>query len=136
MTTMGSYLSVDGQGVCHAYLLSDSRVSWNQDPDGGPYYDKATKLFCIANGPDVFGYCGNSLVGSLALHSLSSYLNYSDSFVRSDNVNQKESIVEDLLTEFVSEYPREHMVGGVQIVYLTRAGGQYHLYEYVLVYVV
>lgn len=130
MTTMASYLSVDGRGVCHAYLMSDSRISWSPDVGNNSYYDKATKLFCVGNGPDVFGYCGNSLFGSLALHSLASYLNYSSSFFNSDDIDHKKTIVEGQLEQIMSAYPREYLVGGVQIVYLTRAGAQYHLHEY------
>lgn len=130
MTTMASCLSVDQRCVCHAYLMSDSRISWIPRTDHGNYFDKATKLFCIGNGPDVLGYCGDSLFGSLALHGLSSYLSHSRAFVRSDDIDNKLAVLERQLAQILSAYPENCLSSGFQMAYLARVREEYYLYEY------
>jgi hypothetical protein len=67
MTVLIGWIGVDSRGPCSAYLMSDSRISWN-DQRGA--YDYGRKLFAFKSSPDILGYCGDVTFPSLVLSQL------------------------------------------------------------------
>ena len=68
MTVLIGWIGVDSRVPCSAYLMSDSRISWN-DQLGA--YDYGRKLFAFKNSPDILGYCGDVTFPSMVLSRLS-----------------------------------------------------------------
>ena len=56
MTVLIGWIGVDSRVPCSAYLMSDSRISWN---DQCGTYDYGRKLFAFKNSADILGYCGD-----------------------------------------------------------------------------
>lgn len=56
MTILIGWIGVDSRRASSAYLMSDSRISWGNNPNA---YDRGRKLFALRNHPDILGYCGD-----------------------------------------------------------------------------
>jgi hypothetical protein len=63
VTTLASWISVDGSGPSAIYVVADSRITWGSH---ARRWDSGRKVF-PANSADVFAYCGDVLFPSLVL---------------------------------------------------------------------
>ncbi|MBE6767884.1 MAG: hypothetical protein E7549_03125 [Ruminococcaceae bacterium] len=67
MTILIGWLGVDSHSPCSAYLMSDSRFTWDGQHNS---YDYGQKLFAFKSCPDILGYCGEVLFASQTLSQL------------------------------------------------------------------
>ena len=66
MTLLASWLAVDSRAPSAVYIMSDSRISW----DNRAFFDYGKKVFGCKNYPDIFGYCGDVLFPSIVLNQI------------------------------------------------------------------
>ena len=52
MTMLASWVGIDTHGPASAYIISDSRISWNEQEN----FDHGKKVFASKNYPELFGY--------------------------------------------------------------------------------
>lgn len=63
---MASWIACDPHGVSSAYIVSDSRITW----DAKTYYDYAKKVFASSLYPEIFGYAGDVLFPTIVLSQI------------------------------------------------------------------
>ena len=102
MTVLIGWIGVDSRVPCSAYLLSDSRISWNSRLDT---YDYGRKLFAFKNSPDILGYCGEVLFPSQVLSQICELESNGLLFSASDTSSQRSQKVLEQIKEQYRSYP-------------------------------
>jgi hypothetical protein len=72
MTSLAVSLSVDARGPSAIYILTDSRITWD---DVGKRWDAGQKAFASRVSPDIFGFCGDAFFPSCMLHQILEQIN-------------------------------------------------------------
>lgn len=100
MTILIGWLGVDSRSPCSAYLMSDSRFTWDKQPDS---YNYGQKLFAFRSYPDILGYCGDVLFAS---QTLSQLVNSGDAGVlfpaSADSPERSQIIFSQIKTQFAN----------------------------------
>ena len=66
MTLLASWIGIDTHGPTSAYIVADSRISWEYKK----YFDYGKKVFASNCFPEIFGYAGDVLFPSIALSQI------------------------------------------------------------------
>lgn len=116
MTMLASWVGIDTHGPTSAYIVSDSRISWNN----GSTYNHGKKVFACLNYPEIFGYAGDVLFPSIVLSQIVEMIDR-DILIRPDlTCAEKNKIIFDKLSYELSKYPMEISTGEFQILHITR----------------
>jgi hypothetical protein len=118
MTALISWVGVDARGPASVYLASDSRITW---PGTRERWDYGRKVFACTASPEVFGFCGDALVGTQILAQLVALIDSQLLFSFAETPGHKAVRVLQFIDQSLTTYPRtskEHF----QVVYATRQG--------------
>lgn len=127
MTILIGWLGVDSRSPCSAYLMSDSRFTWNGQKDS---YNYGQKLFAFKSSPDILGYCGDVLFAS---QTLSQIVNMGDSgtlFPASANSTERSRIIYNQIKKQFEGYP-EFARNASSIFHISRDNAsQFNIFRY------
>ena len=59
MTMLASWVGIDPHGISSAYIVTDSRFTWNLGDH--LHFDYGKKVFATLTYPEIFGYIGEEL---------------------------------------------------------------------------
>lgn len=116
MTLLASWVGVDTHGTTSAYIVSDSRFSW----DDIRRYNFGRKVFASTRYPEIFGYAGDVLFPSTVLAQLLQMIDSDLLFNWSMTCEQKHEIVYQKLVSSFNEYPTACANKNIQIVHISR----------------
>ena len=102
MTVLIGWIGVDSRVPCSAYLMSDSRISWN-DQLGA--YDYGRKLFAFKNSPDILGYCGDVTFPSMILSQICELEGSGLLCTASESSSQRSQVVLSQIAKQYKAYP-------------------------------
>lgn len=121
MTSLVSWIGVDGRSQASIYIVSDSRVCW-----GSPQikWDHGRKVFACKAYPEIFGYFGDVLFPSQALAYLVDLIDSRLLFSEHAHPDTKTELILRTLSETFSGYPKEDQLQrqAINILYCTREG--------------
>ena len=115
MTLLVSWIGVDTHGISSAYIVSDSRFSWENG-----HFDYGKKVFASHLYPEIFGYVGDVLFPSIILSQIVEMIDSNILFDKSMDCNQKSSLVFEVLSKSISNYPINCMSDSMKILYISR----------------
>jgi hypothetical protein len=120
MTLIVSWVSHDSRGPASLYLISDSRISWN---DGRTAYkwDYGKKVYAFKNSPDVIGYCGDTLFTTQAISHIVNLADAGMLFSDQCDANRRFERIKNKIKELLEPYPEVCMQDSFSIIYGTRA---------------
>ena len=116
MTVLASWIGIDPHGPTSAYIVADSRISWEYKK----YFDYGKKVFASNRFPEIFGYAGDVLFPSIALSQI---LEMIDSKLLFDNVascEERNKIIFEKLHYAFSKYPDACGNNPIQILHISR----------------
>lgn len=116
MTVLIGWIGVDSRVPCSAYLMSDSRISWN-DQLGA--YDYGRKLFAFKNSPDILGYCGDVTFPSMILSQICELEGNGLLCTASESSSQRSQCVLSQIAKQYKAYPT-HMRRYCSIYHISR----------------
>ena len=116
MTMLASWVGIDTHGICSAYIVSDSRFSWNKNQ----YFDYGKKLFASNNYPELFGYAGDVLFPSTVLSQIIEMIDFGLLFTPEMSCKKKNELIFDVLKKSLSHYPIVHMSEPFDIIHISR----------------
>lgn len=130
MTLIVGWIAVDSRRVCSAYIVTDSRFSWNNDSYHS--YDYGVKLFSMRTYPDVLAYCGDVLFPVVTLTQITHLADSNLLFPpKAGSEERKNIILKELISHFCS-YPKEQLHKTV-IYHISRdLDMSFHIYRYSL----
>jgi hypothetical protein len=116
MTLLVSWIGIDTHGPTSAYIVGDSRFSWNRSR----YFDYGKKIFSSSTYPEIFGYAGDILFPSTVLSQIIEMIDSNIFFNESMNCDDKNKLVVDKLEHSFSQYPTERSADNIQILHISR----------------
>lgn len=117
MTMIVSWIGVDTHGPASAYMVSDSRISWNNNIK----YDCAKKIFAFNNSADIIGYCGDVIFPSIILSQIVELADLGLLFHKDDESTKKWNIINKKIIESFNKYPSMQLpITNVIILYITK----------------
>ena len=120
MTTLAAWVSVDSNRPSACYLVSDSRITWQNGN-----WDSGQKLFISTRFPDVFGYSGDVQFPTLALRQVIDRMDQGLLFASdADSVTRHSSIYTELQTAY-QDYPA-HSANSSTVLHFSRDGAGRH----------
>ncbi|WP_417494467.1 hypothetical protein [Maricaulis sp.] len=100
MTTVAIWLSKQNQSPSAMNIASDSRLSFGQHGT----WDSGRKIFACQNTADVFGYAGDSTLGTSLLSQIASTVDYTN--LRRMTATQKRQVCEKIMESASQGYFR------------------------------
>ena len=85
MTLLASWVGVDTHGPASAYIVCDSRITWNRTT----LFDYGKKVFASKIYPEIFGYAGDVLFPSIVLSQILEMIDSNLLFEYSMSCSQK-----------------------------------------------
>ena len=116
MTMLASWVGVDTHGVSSAYIISDSRISW----EAKDFFDHGKKVFASSNYPEIFGYAGDVLFPSIVLQQIIEMIDSDVLFSREMACEKKNKIVFEKLRYELSNYPIQRTAKSFYILHISR----------------
>lgn len=116
MTLLTSWVGVDTHGPASAYIVSDSRITWNRFSR----FDYGKKVFASKLYPEIFGYAGDVLFPSIVLSQIIEMIDSNLLFDQDMSCSQKNKIVFEKLCYSFSKYPKDYGNSPIQILHLSR----------------
>lgn len=116
MTMLVSWIGVDTHGPTSAYIVADSRISW----DTSNTFDFAKKVFAAKKYPEIFGYAGDVLFPSIVLGQIVELIDAGILLNAKMTCDEKNKIIFEKICESLSKYPRLYIGSDVQIMHLSR----------------
>ena len=121
MTLLASWIGVDTHGPTSAYIVSDSRISWEKNKNKLDHFDQAKKVFASKKYPEIFGYAGDALFPSIVLAQIVEMIDTDILFDEKMTCDEKNQIVYERLRYAFSTYPNASLGGNrIQILHLSR----------------
>ena len=113
---MASWIACDPHGVSSAYIVSDSRITW----DAKTYYDYAKKVFASSLYPEIFGYAGDVLFPTIVLSQIVELIDRGILLTKTMTCREKNKIIFEKIYESIAKYP--DMMGDsiIQIMHISR----------------
>lgn len=131
MTTLVAYLSVDDIGPSAITLISDSRITWADASNNiAAEFSHSQKLFYLHRSPTIFGYCGDSLFSLAAISQISTALDLSTDFIRSECMLEKARMVQEMLSSAAGGYPKASDLSRTSLIQVTRIGPEFFAHEF------
>lgn len=116
MTLLVSWIAVDTHGPTSAYMVSDSRISWNNNQK----FDYAKKVFASRKYPEIFGYAGDVLFPSIVLSQIVEMIDMNLLFDDKMTSSEKNKVVYEKLQYSFSKYPDVYGDNPIQILHISR----------------
>lgn len=116
MTMLASWVGIDTHGPASAYIISDSRISWNEQEN----FDHGKKVFASKNYPELFGYAGDVLFPSIVIQQIIEMIDSDVIFNRNTPCHEKNKIVFDKISYELNKYPLQRSAKSFQIIHITR----------------
>ncbi len=116
MTMLASWVGVDTHGTASAYIVSDSRISWNNNSN----FDHGKKVFASKNYPEIFGYAGDVLFPSIVLQQIIEMIDADILFERHNYCHEKNKIIFDKLSYELNKYPIDNSTKNFEILHISR----------------
>lgn len=116
MTLLASWVGVDTHGPTSAYIVSDSRITWNHTM----HFDYGKKVFASKLYPEIFGYAGDVLFPSIVLSQILEMIDSNLLFDHGMSCSQKNKIVFEKLCYSFSKYPNAYGNNPIQILHISR----------------
>lgn len=116
MTLLASWAAIDTHGISSAYIVSDSRISW----ENKKYFDFGKKVFASKKYPEIFGYAGDVLFPSIVLSQIIDMIDTDVLFDESMTCSKKNKIVFEKLQYSFSKYPDVYGDNPIQIIHISR----------------
>lgn len=120
MTTLAAWVSVDSEKPSACYLVSDSRISWNNN-----CWDSGQKLFVSTKFPDIFGYSGDVQFPTLALRQAIDRMDQGLLFASDADSALRHSMIHSELQTAYQRYPA-HRAESSTILHFSREGTGKH----------
>lgn len=116
MTLIVSWIGIDTHGPASAYIVGDSRISWNRNN----FFNYGKKVFSSIGYPEIFGYAGDVLFPSIVLAQIVEMIDSNILFDKSHNCDQKNQMILEKLSHSFSKYPKEVRNYPIQIIHISR----------------
>lgn len=116
---LASWIGVDPHGLTSAYIISDSRFSW-QINNSYKTFDYGRKVFASGLYPEIFGYAGDVLFPSIVLSRIVDMIDAEVLFNKGISCEEKSKRVFEVLNRELQEYPEECIAETIQIVHISR----------------
>jgi len=116
MTLLASWVGVDTHGPASAYIVCDSRITWNRTT----LFDYGKKVFASKIYPEIFGYAGDVLFPSIVLSQILEMIDSNLLFEHSMSCSQKNKLVFEKLCYSFSKYPDAYGDNPIQILHISR----------------
>jgi hypothetical protein len=129
MTLLLAWIGVDrkkhGKAIASLYLAADSRFSWG----AGVAYDQGSKVFGANAYPEVFGFWGDVTFSTLILGQLVTQIDQQLLITELDTPADKNAKVLGYIETSLNEYPKVVLVQDFSILYGTRVGKDFYLFQ-------
>lgn len=116
MTLLASWIGIDTHGPASAYIVADSRISWDREK----YFDYGKKVFASKRFPEIFGYAGDVLFPSIVLSQVLEMIDSELLFNDMASCDEKNKIVFEKLLYAFSKYPDAYGNNPIQIIHISR----------------
>ena len=116
MTLLASWIGIDTHGPTSAYIVSDSRFSWNKNE----YFDYGKKVFASHTYTEILGYAGDVLFPSTVLSQIIEMIDTGVLFDTKMNCDQKNRLIFEKLCYSFSKYPTKFTGDIVQVLHISR----------------
>lgn len=116
MTLLASWIGIDTHGPTSAYIVADSRISWEYKK----YFDYGKKVFASNRFPEIFGYAGDVLFPSIALSQILEMIDSNLLFDNAASCTEKNKIIFEKLYYAFSKYPEACGDNPIQILHISR----------------
>jgi hypothetical protein len=100
MTSLAVPISVDSRGPCAIYILTDSRITWD---NSGIRWDSAQKAFASRCTPDIFGFCGDAFFPPSILRQILEQINSGLLFPSDANADLRHNLIKKGLKTALSK---------------------------------
>lgn len=119
MTMLASWVGIDTHGIASAYLLADSRFTWDLGCRN-EHFDYGKKVFFSKKYPEIMGYSGDVLFPTVVISQIMEMIDSGLLFEASTDCHTKKELILDILRRELERYPKQCISNIIQIVYLTR----------------
>ncbi len=116
MTMLASWAAIDTHGPTSAYIVSDSRISW----ESSCCFDYGKKVFASHLYPEIFGYAGDVLFPSIVLSQILDMIDSDLLFNKRMSCQEKSKTVFEKIIYIFSKYPNVYGNNPIQILYISR----------------
>ena len=116
MSLVVSWIGIDTHGPASAYIVSDSRISW----DNQAKFDCARKVFASKKYPEIFGYAGDVLFPSIVLAQIVESIDCDLLYTRQMSCAEKNKRVYEKLRYALTKYPDKFENNPIQIIHVSR----------------
>ena len=116
MTMLASWVGIDTHGIGSAYIVSDSRFTWNNNT----FFDYGKKVFASNTYPEIFGYAGDVLFPSIVLSQIVEMIDSGLLFTPNTSCEEKNKLIYDILQKELAQYPRNQMCDSFEILHISR----------------
>lgn len=116
MTLLVSWIGIDTHGPASAYIVADSRISW----DAKRVFDYGKKVFATKCYPEIFGYAGDVLFPTIALSQICEMIDSNLLLNQSMSCAEKNKVVFEKLYYAFSKYPDALGSNPIQILHISR----------------
>lgn len=89
MTMLASWVGIDTHGIGSAYIVSDSRFTWNNNT----FFDYGKKVFASNTYPEIFGYAGDVLFPSIVLSQIVEMIDSGLLFTPNTSCEEKNKLI-------------------------------------------
>lgn len=116
MTILASWIGIDTHGPTSAYIVADSRISW----DERRCFDYGKKVFASKCYPEIFGYAGDVLFPSIVLSQIIEMIDTDLLLNCTMSCKEKNKIIFQKLQYAFSKYPDACGNNPIQILHISR----------------
>ena len=116
MTLLISWIAVDTHGPASAYIVTDSRICWEQSCN----FDYAKKVFTTKRYPEIIGYAGDVLFPSIILSQIVEMIDAGLLFDKTMNCKLKNEILYNKLCSSFDFYPNVIGNNSIEILHISR----------------
>ena len=116
MTMLASWIGIDTHGPTSAYIISDSRISWDKEDR----FEHGKKVFASKNYPELFGYSGDVLFPSIVIQQIIEMIDSNVLFNFDTPCHEKNKIIFDKISYELNKYPIKRSAKSFQILHITR----------------
>lgn len=116
MTMLASWIGIDTHGPTSAYIVSDSRLSWNSNT----IFEYGKKVFASKHYPEIIGYAGDVIFTSTVLSQIVEMIDSGLLFNESMTCEEKNMLIYEKLCHSLSKYPLKMTGNVIKILHISR----------------
>jgi len=116
MTMLASWIGIDMHGPTSAYIVSDSRLSWNPQT----CFEYGKKVFASKLYPEIIGFAGDVIFASNTLSQIVEMIDSGMLFNQNMTCEEKNIEIYEKLCHAFSKYPMKNNENAIKVLHISR----------------